>query len=96
MRLNDSFKRAIREAAAKYFGADVYLFGSRMDDARRGGDIDLYIETSLDDDAATRAKIAMLAHLYHRIGERIIDIIINNGRADLPIYRVAKQLGARL
>jgi predicted nucleotidyltransferase len=96
MRLTDNEKREIRTAARKYFGADVYLFGSRLEDARRGGDIDLYIEAALDDAAAARARIGMLGYLYRRIGERKIDIVVNNGREDLPIYRVARQSGARL
>jgi predicted nucleotidyltransferase len=96
MRLSVTERREIRAAASKYFGAEVYLFGSRLDDTRRGGDIDLYIETTLDDGGAARAKIAMLGYLYHRIGERKIDIVVNNGRGDLPIYRVARQSGERL
>ena len=47
MRLDKKTRDAIREAAQRYFGADVYLFGSRTDDSRRGGDIDLYIEAPL-------------------------------------------------
>lgn len=41
MRLDSKTRVEIREAAERFFGADVYLFGSRTDDARRGGDIDL-------------------------------------------------------
>lgn len=96
MRLTESEKREIHAAASKYFGGDVYLFGSRVDDTRRGGDIDLYIETTLDDEAAMRAKFAMLGRLYYRIGERKIDVVVNNGRADLPIFRVAREHGVRL
>ena len=46
MRLTASQIETIRQAAHQNFGADasVWLFGSRVDDARRGGDVDLYIE----------------------------------------------------
>lgn len=46
MRLSTEYVHAIKQAAAEVFGprAVVRLFGSRIDDARRGGDIDLHIE----------------------------------------------------
>ena len=43
MRLDEKEQRIIREGAEQFFGADavVRLFGSRVADDRRGGDIDL-------------------------------------------------------
>jgi hypothetical protein len=47
MRLTELQIAAIRETAAEIFGNDagVWLFGSRTDDQKRGGDIDLLIQT---------------------------------------------------
>lgn len=59
MRLTEDQIRVVKLRAAEYFGpdADVWLFGSRVDDSERGGDIDLYIETSRRlADAAWRAQ----------------------------------------
>ncbi len=44
MRLTPRQQQIIREAARDVFGTEarVWLFGSRVDDSRRGGDIDLY------------------------------------------------------
>ncbi|MHB1545668.1 MAG: nucleotidyltransferase family protein [bacterium] len=46
MRLSAEEAKIIKNLAVKYFGANsnIYLFGSRADDKKRGGDIDLYIE----------------------------------------------------
>jgi len=48
MRLAPADIVAIKAAAAETFGDDavVRLFGSRVDDRRRGGDIDLHLEVS--------------------------------------------------
>ena len=96
MRLDQRTRDEIREAAKRFFGADVFLFGSRTDDTRRGGDIDLYIESALSPEEAMRARMAMLAHLYRRIGERRIDLVLNTGRSDAAIFRAAKREGLKL
>lgn len=96
MRLDEKTREEIRQAAQRFFGADVYLFGSRADDTRRGGDIDLYIETGLSPEEAVRARLSMLAHLYRRIGERGIDLVLNTSGRDEGIFRVAKREGIKL
>ena len=96
MRLDSSTRREIRESARRFFGADVYLFGSRTDDAKRGGDIDLYIEAPMSAAEAVRSRIAMLGHLYSRIGERKIDLVVNSGGGERPIFREARQHGEKL
>jgi|GEM_PF-1709277 len=48
MRLTPAQINIIRNATRQNFGQDalIWLFGSRVDDSKRGGDVDLYIETS--------------------------------------------------
>jgi predicted nucleotidyltransferase len=96
MRLDEKTREEIRQAARRFFGADVYLFGSRADDTRRGGDIDLYIETGLLPEQAVGARLAMLAHLSRRIGERRIDLVLNTRGRDDGIYQVARREGIKL
>jgi predicted nucleotidyltransferase len=48
VRLTVTQNKLICETAEKYFGSDVHvwLFGSRVNDNAKGGDIDLYIEST--------------------------------------------------
>ena len=47
MRLDNLQKKALQNAV-KDVNGDVYLFGSRVDDTKRGGDIDLLIFSEED------------------------------------------------
>jgi predicted nucleotidyltransferase len=47
MRLDSRQKRALSEALRGVEG-EVYLFGSRVDDSKKGGDIDILVLTSRD------------------------------------------------
>lgn len=53
MRLSPAEVAAIGESAVQAFGEDavVRVFGSRLDDSRRGGDIDLHIYLPQNDAA---------------------------------------------
>ena len=48
MRLSPAQTREIVDCVHQQFGSDaqVMLFGSRLDDAARGGDVDLLVETT--------------------------------------------------
>jgi predicted nucleotidyltransferase len=97
MRLEPGQADSIKQIAEAIFGRDakVYLFGSRTDDTKRGGDIDLYIETSVKE-GIYHKKIEMLKELYKNLGEQKIDIVLNNFSSALYIYEVAKDEGILL
>jgi predicted nucleotidyltransferase len=96
MRLTTLEQQTIRDAALRHFGARARLFGSRVDDSKRGGDIDLYIEAQLSPEDAFAREMNMAADLYLALGERKIDIVVNHGYLELPIYAVARQQGVWL
>jgi predicted nucleotidyltransferase len=76
--------------------AEVWLFGSRVDDNARGGDIDLYVETDREAGlVASRARLA--ADLATVFGERKVDLLVRpRSRAPQPIHRIARRDGVRL
>ena len=101
MRLNEADRQAIKAATEECFGADasVRLFGSHTREDRRGGDIDLLVETRLlDANRVSRAHTLFLARLQDRLGEQKIDVLIDYpGRNNhLPIYAIARREGVWL
>ncbi len=101
MRLTDRQRSIIRTAVTETFGAtaDVWLFGSRVDDNKHGGDIDLLIETDLVDvDAIIRSEITFLSKIQMKLGEQKIDVLLDYpSRKDRPsIISIAKQTGILL
>jgi len=100
MRLSDRQAEAIRAAARDHFGrqARVWLFGSRVDDSKRGGDIDLYVEPPQSDAAQLiDARLRFLVQLHRELGEQRIDVVLRRpGGPSLPIHAVARQEGVRL
>ena len=96
MRLTSVEHQSLHDASVRWFGVPPRLFGSRVDDAARGGDIDIYLEVNLPAQDAFAREAQMAAELYRALGERKIDIVVNTGRLDLPIYRVARDRGVWL
>jgi predicted nucleotidyltransferase len=78
MRLSPEEIAAILQCAVRHFGPDtkVRLFGSRIDDWRRGGDIDLFIETSAELPSPLEAELRFLVDLKNRLGDRKIDVLL--------------------
>ncbi|WP_024787521.1 MULTISPECIES: nucleotidyltransferase domain-containing protein [unclassified Lebetimonas] len=75
MRLSEKEILSIKKAFVKIFkNGEIYLFGSRVDDNLKGGDIDLYIVSS---NANLEKKIEFLVYLKKLIGDRKIDVVIN-------------------
>jgi predicted nucleotidyltransferase len=99
MRLTEAQSAAIKHIVSNLVGSEsqVWLFGSRVDDTKRGGDIDLLIET----DKIIPNRVALLcqleAQLIMRLGERKIDVLLKDARTKTaPIHRVAHEQGMRL
>lgn len=96
MRLTTLQIEAIRDLSRQVAGeqARVRVFGSRLDDGARGGDLDLMIELNepVPDPALLAAQIA--AKVSRTLHGRKVDVLISapNLRR-LPIHDVAYQEG---
>lgn len=84
-----AIREVIREADAE---ASVYLFGSRIDDSAKGGDIDLLV---LSKKITLMTKLGILAKLHQKLGERKIDIAVYPDDSR-PFPRMVMQEGVRL
>ncbi|NLD37444.1 MAG: nucleotidyltransferase domain-containing protein [Desulfatiglans sp.] len=93
MRLTEKEKRAILESVRKLDPhAEVYLFGSRTDMLKKGGDIDILV---LSDQLEFFDKLAIKAALFERIEEQKVDLLIARHRGD-PFVKLALEKGVRL
>lgn len=74
MRLKDSEISIIKDAFKRRFsGETLYLFGSRTDDSKKGGDIDLLIIS--ENKLALKEILAFEVDLIKGLGEQKIDIL---------------------
>ena len=101
MRLTAQQQATVRATVAETFGSEatVRLFGSRVDDTKRGGDIDLLVSTSQSDVATLmRAEIALLTKLQMKLGEQKIDVLLDypSRKVRPPIFNIALQTGILL
>jgi len=80
MRLSELEIESIKSLAGLHFGTEVevFLFGSRTNDQKRGGDIDLFIRNSNGEQLKTRTKINFITDLILRIGEQKIDVVLDH------------------
>jgi hypothetical protein len=86
---------AFRSAFPK--GDHLWLFGSRVDLVKKGGDIDLYIETQeLDVKKLNSYQNDLYKNLLMGLGEQKIDVVVKFGEAELLIYQEAKANGVQL
>ena len=95
MRLTSIEIEAIKHSFSKVFGAgEIYLFGSRVDDAQKGGDIDLYFDPVNKNDLYQK-KIKFLVNVELAIGEQQIDVVFAED-PERHIEQEARSKGVKL
>ena len=100
MRLNNNEINEIKAVTHSVFGdnALVMLFGSRIDDSKRGGDIDLFIKCKdpIPREELYPLKLKFLVQLKKRIGDQKIDILIDGGQQSNTIFKTIENEGIQL
>jgi len=74
----------------------VWLFGLRVQDSARGGDIDLLVVSTLPLESWASAEAEFAATLEWRLGDQRIDVVIDDRSRTLAIADRARETGERL
>ena len=84
IRLTEEAKNIIIAAVRRYFSQaeKIILFGSRADDSKRGGDIDILVQTPVSTAVAFEEKLQTVAALQLQLGEQRIDLLTTSGIDD--------------
>ena len=95
MRLNTKELQALRAILGELDPAGrLYLYGSRVDDSRRGGDINLYLQASRPIDLKTRLRTQY--RLQQACDTRVDLLVKNPAQPELPIHQIAVEQGLLL
>ena len=95
MRLTASEIAAIREEIGRLDPkAEVYLYGSRVDDKARGGDVDLLV---ISETLGFRELLRLRRQILDRIGWQQLDVVVRRpDQVNEPLAAMARETGVRL
>jgi predicted nucleotidyltransferase len=94
MRITLRQHKAIKTAVVELAGSDVAvrLFGSRLNDEQRGGDIDLLVSSVQAVEHPAWLAASITARLQMALGEQRIDVLIDAPNLmHQPIHDIARQ-----
>jgi predicted nucleotidyltransferase len=93
MRITETERKILIEAVRSVDNdARVWLVGSRVDDTKKGGDIDIAILSSKFD---IDGRIRIRRNIVDLLGEQKIDIVVSAEGVE-PFFRLAVEKGIRL
>ena len=99
MRLSAEEIAAIKRLVAEIYGPEavVRLFGSQLDDRRKGGDVDLLVEVPPSAPRDLWPELRLHRFLEEALGGRKVDLIVHHrGDREAPFVRIAKREGVVL
>ena len=96
MRLTKDDIVIIKSTILKYIpDAKIFLFGSRVDDRKKGGDIDIFVQTS--EKITLKEEIKILTEIEINGIDRKVDLVIQApNKKKQPIFQTAIKEGVRL
>lgn len=99
MRLTSEQRETILRVVAEVAGtqARTRLFGSRVDDSKRGGDIDLLVELDSPVEDCLQLELKLGTQLYRAMLERKVDVVLMAPNIEMQsIHKVALATGVLL
>jgi len=99
MRLSEHVRSVIVETAHAVFDEDVAvkLFGSRLNDDAKGGDIDILIESQKALPMIRKKSLRLVARLQMQLGDQPIDVLVVDPATERgPVHREAMRTGVAL
>lgn len=99
MRLSTQQIQVIKQTTREIFGsqAKVSLFGSRLNDQLRGGDIDLLVTLPTPCHSATEKALRLTARLQLRLGDQPFDVLVVDPQSQRnPVHEHAIASGQSL
>jgi predicted nucleotidyltransferase len=99
MRLGLDQQQAIQRAVREVFGpgARVRLFGSRLDDDAKGGDIDLLVEVNEPIDVPAELAARLSVKVMRACNGRKVDVVLAAPNLEvMPIHEIARRQGVLL
>jgi len=95
MRLSNYIREQFLEASNEAFdNAILILFGSRIDDSKKGGDFDIAVVSNISRDEFKRAKVKFFKYLLLKDLDLPIDLVSYDLASDLLKREIDK--GVRL
>lgn len=89
MRLSKRLQKIIKSSLIECFGqVDVYLFGSRTDDNKKGGDIDIAVTSELSKEEFRSKKIKFILSLLRKGIDLKIDLVQYNRVNQLLLHEI--------
>jgi len=77
MRVSNYLKSEIKQACKNAFGeCELILFGSRVDDSKKGGDFDIAVVKDIDIDSFKNAKVKFFKYLLLKDLDLPIDLVL--------------------
>ena len=76
MRLKQKLVQSIKNSIYASFGfVDIYLYGSRTDDNKRGGDIDIAIDAEISKKEFRKSKVRFIMEMMKQNLDLKVDLV---------------------